>query len=76
MKCMYDLDQSDNVPLRWSEFELKYLPMADRNSEQLGASYTTIPRLASRRTPRNFYQHNYPYSYPYSWVGVRVAYDV
>ncbi|KIM72320.1 hypothetical protein PILCRDRAFT_99370 [Piloderma croceum F 1598] len=38
----------------------------------LGASYVTIPRLASRRTLRNFYQHNYPYP----WVGARVAYDL
>ncbi|GLB42137.1 putative sulfatase-modifying factor enzyme 1 [Lyophyllum shimeji] len=38
----------------------------------LGASYATIPRLASRRTVRNFYQHNYPYP----WVGGRVVYDV
>ncbi|KAI0655264.1 C-type lectin protein [Cubamyces menziesii] len=38
----------------------------------LGASYATIPRLADRRTVRNFYQHNYPYP----WVGARVAYDV
>jgi len=36
----------------------------------LGASYATIPRLASRQTLRNFYQHNYPYP----WVGARVAY--
>ncbi|KAG6809208.1 hypothetical protein H0H92_001163, partial [Tricholoma furcatifolium] len=38
----------------------------------LGASYATIPRLASRRTVRNFYQHNYPYP----WVGGRVVYDL
>ncbi|KAL5523448.1 hypothetical protein ACEPAG_7621 [Sanghuangporus baumii] len=37
----------------------------------LGASYATVPRLAGRRTVRNFYQHNYPYA----WVGARVAYD-
>ncbi|KAJ3569595.1 hypothetical protein NP233_g4946 [Leucocoprinus birnbaumii] len=37
----------------------------------LGASYATIPRLAGRRTARNFYQHNYPYP----WVGGRVVYD-
>lgn len=37
----------------------------------LGASYATIPRLAERRTVRNFYQHNYPYP----WVGARVVYD-
>ncbi|KIJ65772.1 hypothetical protein HYDPIDRAFT_87355 [Hydnomerulius pinastri MD-312] len=38
----------------------------------LGGSYATIPRLAGRRTVRNFYQHNYPYP----WVGARVVYDV
>ncbi|KDQ55037.1 hypothetical protein JAAARDRAFT_37574 [Jaapia argillacea MUCL 33604] len=38
----------------------------------LGASYATLPRQASRRTIRNFYQHNYPYP----WVGARVAYDI
>ena len=37
----------------------------------LGASYATIPRL-TRKTVRNFYQHNYPYP----WVGARVVYDV
>ncbi|GBE85268.1 hypothetical protein BKA93DRAFT_741249 [Sparassis latifolia] len=38
----------------------------------LGGSYATIPRLAERRTLRNYYQHNYPYA----WVGARIAYDV
>ncbi|KAI0631951.1 DUF323 domain-containing protein [Trametes polyzona] len=38
----------------------------------IGGSYATIPRLAERRTLRNYYQHNYPYA----WVGARVAYDV
>ncbi|KAL4243417.1 DUF323-domain-containing protein [Abortiporus biennis] len=38
----------------------------------LGASYATIPRLAERRTVRNFYQHNYPYP----WVGARIVYDI
>ncbi|THH08851.1 hypothetical protein EW145_g2415 [Phellinidium pouzarii] len=38
----------------------------------LGASYATMPRLAGRRTVRNFYQHNYPYA----WVSARVVYDV
>ena len=37
----------------------------------LGASYATIPRL-TRKTVRNFYQHNYPYP----WVGARVVYDL
>jgi len=37
----------------------------------LGGSYATMPRLAGRRTLRNFYQHNYPYP----WVGARVVYD-
>lgn len=38
----------------------------------VGGSYATIPRLAERRTLRNYYQHNYPYP----WVAGRVAYDV
>ncbi|KIY53993.1 hypothetical protein FISHEDRAFT_63194 [Fistulina hepatica ATCC 64428] len=38
----------------------------------LGASYATIPRLAARRTVRNFYQR----PYPYAWVGGRVVYDI
>ncbi|KAJ3786335.1 C-type lectin protein [Lentinula aff. detonsa] len=38
----------------------------------LGASYATIPRLSSRKTVRNFWQHNYPYA----WVGGRVVYDM
>lgn len=38
----------------------------------LGGSFATVPRLAQRRSLRNFYQHNYPYA----WVGARVAYDV
>lgn len=38
---------------------------------QLGGSFATVPRLAQRRTVRNWYQHNYPYA----WVGGRVAYD-
>ena len=39
---------------------------------QLGGSFATHPRLAQRRSLRNFYQHNYPYA----WIGARVAYDV
>lgn len=38
----------------------------------LGGSYATTPRLAERRTLRNFYQHNYRYA----WTSARVAYDV
>ncbi|KAG9019743.1 hypothetical protein FRB90_009613 [Tulasnella sp. 427] len=37
----------------------------------LGGSYATVPRLAQRRSVRNWYQHNYPYP----WIGGRVAYD-
>jgi len=37
----------------------------------LGGSFATLPRLAQRRSLRNFYQHNYPYA----WIGARVAYD-
>ena len=43
----------------------------DKHHVALGGSYATIPRLAGRRTVRNFYQHNYPYP----WVGARVAYN-
>jgi hypothetical protein len=39
---------------------------------QLGGSYATIPRIAERRSFRNWYQRNY--SYP--WIGARVAYDM
>lgn len=39
--------------------------------KQLGGSYATIPRIAQRRTVRNFYQHNYPYA----WVAARVVFD-
>ncbi|KAF9220882.1 DUF323 domain-containing protein [Gyrodon lividus] len=38
----------------------------------MGGSYVTIPRIAERRSVRNWYQHNYPYA----WVGARVAYDM
>ncbi|OJA14471.1 hypothetical protein AZE42_05285 [Rhizopogon vesiculosus] len=38
----------------------------------LGGSYVTIPRIAERRSMRNWYQRNYPYS----WTSARVAYDV
>jgi len=37
----------------------------------IGGSYATIPRLAERRSVRNWYQRNYPYA----WIGGRVAYD-
>ncbi|KAJ7601033.1 DUF323 domain-containing protein [Mycena floridula] len=38
----------------------------------LGGSYATIPRIAERRSTRNWYQRNYPYP----WVGGRVVYDI
>jgi len=38
----------------------------------IGGSYATIPRLAERRSLRNYYQHNYPYP----WVSGRIVYDV
>ena len=38
----------------------------------LGGSYATIPRIAERRSVRNWYQRNYPYP----WIGARIAYDV
>ncbi|KAG9311989.1 C-type lectin protein [Chiua virens] len=43
----------------------------EKHQVVLGGSYATMPRLATRRTVRNFYQHNYPYP----WVGARVVYD-
>jgi formylglycine-generating enzyme required for sulfatase activity len=55
-----------------SHFMLLSMLDLTRLSIQLGASYATIPRLAGRRTLRNFWQHNYPYA----WVGARVVYDV
>ncbi|KAI5981711.1 hypothetical protein EDD15DRAFT_2391677 [Pisolithus albus] len=38
----------------------------------LGGSYATIPRIAERRSYRNWYQRNYPYA----WTGARIAYDL
>ncbi|KAJ3534821.1 hypothetical protein NMY22_g6757 [Coprinellus aureogranulatus] len=38
----------------------------------LGGSYATIPRIAERRSFRNWYQRNYPYP----WVGGRIVYDL
>ncbi|PPR00441.1 hypothetical protein CVT24_004502 [Panaeolus cyanescens] len=37
----------------------------------LGGSFATIPRIAERRSFRNWYQKNYPYA----WVGGRIVYD-
>lgn len=38
----------------------------------IGGSYVTVPRLAERRSFRNWFQRNYEYA----WVGGRVVYDV
>jgi formylglycine-generating enzyme required for sulfatase activity len=38
----------------------------------LGGSYATIPRIAERRSLRNWYQQKYPYP----WVGARMVYDI
>ncbi|EIN13018.1 DUF323 domain-containing protein [Punctularia strigosozonata HHB-11173 SS5] len=43
-----------------------------RHQVVIGGSYATIPRIADRRTVRNFYQRNYPYA----WCGARVAYNI
>lgn len=43
----------------------------DQHQVVLGGSFATIPRIASRKSVRNFYQHNYPFA----WVGARVVYD-
>ncbi|KAI0317611.1 hypothetical protein OF83DRAFT_1058348 [Amylostereum chailletii] len=42
-----------------------------RHNTVIGGSYATIPRLAERRSLRNYYQRNYPYA----WIGGRIAYD-
>lgn len=38
----------------------------------IGGAYATIPRMAERRSLRNWYQRNYPYP----WAGARIVYDV
>ncbi|KAL4263281.1 EgtD Methyltransferase Superfamily protein [Pleurotus pulmonarius] len=38
----------------------------------LGGAYASIPRMAERRSLRNWYQMNYPYA----WTGGRIAYDI
>ncbi|KAJ3731182.1 DUF323 domain-containing protein [Lentinula guzmanii] len=37
----------------------------------IGGSYATVPRIAERRSVRNWYQRNYPFA----WAGARVVYD-
>lgn len=65
---------STNITRLWLVFPLPCHPEFLRLTVlmEIGGSYATIPRLAERRTLRNYYQHNYPYA----WVGARVAYDV
>ncbi|KDQ17224.1 hypothetical protein BOTBODRAFT_53375 [Botryobasidium botryosum FD-172 SS1] len=43
----------------------------DMHHIAIGGSFTTIPRMAQRRSFRNFYRHNYPYA----WTGGRIVYD-
>ncbi|KAI0028266.1 hypothetical protein K488DRAFT_89904 [Vararia minispora EC-137] len=43
----------------------------ERHNVVIGSSYATFPRLADRRSLRNYYQR----IYPYAWVGARVVYD-
>ncbi|KXN81793.1 hypothetical protein AN958_03719 [Leucoagaricus sp. SymC.cos] len=38
----------------------------------IGGSFVTVPRIAERRSFRNWYQRNYPYP----WVGGRIVYDI
>jgi hypothetical protein len=38
----------------------------------IGGSYATIPRIAERRSTRNWYQRKYPYP----WIGARLVYDI
>ncbi|KAJ7145247.1 DUF323 domain-containing protein [Mycena filopes] len=44
----------------------------DAHQVVLGGSYATIPRIAERKSVRNWYHHKYAYP----WVGGRVVYDV
>ncbi|KAL0960797.1 hypothetical protein HGRIS_005816 [Hohenbuehelia grisea] len=44
----------------------------DAHNVVLGGSFGTIPRIAERRSVRNWYQRNYPYP----WIGGRIAYDI
>ncbi|KIM54605.1 hypothetical protein SCLCIDRAFT_60276, partial [Scleroderma citrinum Foug A] len=42
------------------------------HNASLGGSYAMIPRIADRRSFRNWWQRNYPFC----WAGARVAYDL
>lgn len=44
----------------------------DAHQVVIGGSYATIPRIAERKSVRNWYQRKYPYP----WVGARVAYGI
>ncbi|KAF9464118.1 DUF323 domain-containing protein [Collybia nuda] len=44
----------------------------DTHQVVIGGSYATIPRIAGRKSFRNWYQRNYPYP----WVGARVVYNI
>jgi formylglycine-generating enzyme required for sulfatase activity len=64
-------DTHHNVVVRGLRF-WSLLPLAHAAGTKIGGSYATMPRIAERRTVRNWYQRNYPYA----WIGGRVAYDV
>ena len=65
-------DTHHNVVVRALGFGHYYFPLTHGARTKIGGSYATIPRIAERRTLRNWYQRNYPYA----WIGGRVAYDV
>jgi len=44
----------------------------DSHQVVMGGSYATIPRIAERKSVRNWYHRKYPYA----WVSGRVAYDI
>lgn len=64
-------DTHHNVVVRGPRF-WSLLSVAHTAGTKIGGSYATMPRIAERRTLRNWYQRNYPYA----WIGGRVAYDV
>jgi L-histidine Nalpha-methyltransferase / hercynylcysteine S-oxide synthase len=62
-------DTHHNVVVR-EECYCFHLHVLIKWPSKLGGSHATTPRLAERRTLRNWYQRNYPYAS----IGARVVY--
>jgi L-histidine Nalpha-methyltransferase / hercynylcysteine S-oxide synthase len=65
-------DTHHNTVVRGESSSYSFPCMCSRRDSKIGGSYLTTPRLAERRTLRNWYQRNYPYAF----IGARVVYDV